>query len=148
MEGENFVIWRAATDLRNASRITHRIRMRPAVLRRMQLVGAYKDCQLTDPQPSQNAVDLKKATTSGVIAAQQRPEDRDHEILECYCELDIPGFEHKQDGQETGLPLPYRVTIEKTSREILEIRRNWDEGDEECQAKRFFVLRSEERRVG
>jgi hypothetical protein len=63
----------------------------------------------------------------------------DRLLYECYCDLDIPGFEHKLNGKETGLPIPYRVTIDKSSRQILEITRNWKEGDEQCMKRKTFV---------
>jgi hypothetical protein len=67
------------------------------------------------------------------------PEDMDREIYECYCEIDLKGFEHKEDGELTGLALPYRVTIDRDSRQILEIRRWWEEKDETFTRKEVFV---------
>jgi hypothetical protein len=55
------------------------------------------------------------------------PNDRDREIYECYCELDVQGFEHKHKGRESGLEIPYRVTIDVSTKEILSIVRNYDE---------------------
>ena len=78
------------------------------------------------------------------MCSSDLPEDRDREIYECYCELDIRGFEHKFKGKETGLEIPYRVTIDVSSREILSIVRNYDEPTEECasplpEARKTFV---------
>ena len=66
-------------------------------------------------------------------------EDRDHEIFECYCELDLPGFEHETSGEPDGLAVPYKVAIHKESREVLEVRRNWNKDDEMCLPKTYFV---------
>ena len=59
------------------------------------------------------------------------PQNREREIYECYCELDIQGFEHKQDKEITGLQIPYIVTIDKSSRKALAVVRNFDEDDQE-----------------
>jgi hypothetical protein len=91
-------------------------------MRRMQILGVYRDVPLTRPAPQANAVDSKLATVTGISITSQREEDQEYTVFECYCELNIPGFEHKRDGNDTGLPLPYRVTIDKDSRTILEIR--------------------------
>lgn len=141
VHGDKMIVPTTATDLKNAGRVTHQIEMRRSVMRRMQILGVYRDVALTDPLPTAlNAVDQKKASIEGKDPSPQRPEDQDYTVYECYCELDIPGFEHEIDGDASGLPLPYRVTIDETSREILEIRRNWDEDDEDQQAQIPFVL--------
>lgn len=139
VDATDLIVSDAVTDLRNAARITHQISMRHSTLRRMQILGVYRDVDLVLPPPGdQNAVKDKIDSVQG-ISRSQRPQDQPYTIYECYCELDIPGFEHEEDGEPTGLPLPYRVTIEKDSRQILEIRRNWKEDDPDFQAKIPFV---------
>lgn len=139
VDATDLIVSDAITDLRNASRITHQISMRKSTMRRMQILGVYADVDLTAPQPDTNAVKEKIAKVQGVSLRLDRPQDQPFTVYECYCELDIQGFEHKEKGKSTGLPLPYRVTIEKDSRKILEIRRNWDEQDADYQAKIPFV---------
>jgi hypothetical protein len=142
VDATDLIVSDMITDLRNAGRITHQITMRQSTMKRMQILGVYRDVELErDPQPKQNAVQDKIDRVQGIQSRKQdRPQDSPYQIYECYCELDIPGFEHKDDkGKETGLPLPYRVTIETTSREILEIRRNWKEDDSDYLAKIPFV---------
>jgi hypothetical protein len=137
---EDFIVSNALTDLSNAGRITHRIKMRPSVLKRMQILGVYRDVALGDPAPSTDAnpVDQAKANIAGTEITTPDPRDTDYELYECYCELDLDEFAPaKFKGK--GLPLPYRVTLEKESYKILEIRRNWREDDEECLAREFFV---------
>jgi hypothetical protein len=127
----NFIVSNAATDLRNSGRYTHVITMRPSVLKRMQLAGAYRDVSLTTPSgPTPNPVTETVADIQGVQVVSQQTEDRDYTIYECYCELDIRGFEDKKAREKTGLALPYRVVIDKDSQQVLEIRRNWKEEDE------------------
>jgi hypothetical protein len=139
VDAEDLIVSNAATDMYNAARITHRIKMRRSILRRMQISGAYLDIDLSLPMIEENnPVDKKKEEIAGVKQTMQRPEDRDYEIYECYCELDLDEFAPKQ-FKGKGLPLPYIVVLEKESRKILSIRRNWDEDDEECMAKRYFV---------
>lgn len=129
VDAKDLIASNTITDLRNAGRITHRIDMRRSTMKRMQLLGVYRNIDLQDPAPEPDQVTRKIAETQGTQPTPQRPEDQDYELYECYCELDLPGFEHRENGEITGLPLPYRVTIDKHSRQILEIRRNWSEDD-------------------
>jgi hypothetical protein len=139
VDATDLIVSDTVTDLRNAQRITHQISMRYSTMKRMQILGVYRDCDLSIPTPADpNSVKDKINQVQG-ISPSTRPQDQPYTVYECYCELDIPGFEHKEDGKVTGLPLPYRVTVEKDSRQILEIRRNWKEGDEDFQAKIPFV---------
>lgn len=137
---EDFIVSNALTDLRNAARITHRITMRQSVMRRMQLLGVYLDIDLGAPIDNGNTDPVKeaKADTMGVQLRSSRPEDAEYELYECYCELELDEFAPPQ-FRGKGLPLPYRVTIERITQTILEIRRNWNEDDKECAAKEFFV---------
>lgn len=139
VDGGDLIIPSNATDLRNAGRITHQIDMRQSTMRRMQILGVYRDIPLTKPSPEPDALEQKKADLAGMQITNLREEDLTYTVYESYCELDIPGFEHKEDGKITGLPLPYRVTLDKDSRAVLEIRRNWQEDDADFQAKIPFV---------
>lgn len=142
VDAKDLIVSDAATDMRNSRRVTHQIMMKPSTLRRMQLAGAYRDIALMTPNPANlNAVDQEIANTQGIDPISAiREDDRDYTIYECYCELDIKGYEDKKgNGELTGLALPYRVVIDKDSTRILEIRRNWAEGDEAKLAKLIFV---------
>lgn len=138
---EDFIVSNAFSDLTNMPRITQRVMMRPSVLRRMQLVKAYRDIELADPSDNSTTADevkQQKADIVGVDISVNETEDLDYEIYECYCELELDDFAPEQfKGQ--GLPLPYKVVIAKESEKILEIRRNWQEDDQECTAKEYFV---------
>jgi hypothetical protein len=139
IDAGDLIISNAATDIRNSGRVTHRIKMRQSVLKRMQILGVYRDVELSKPQfTTLNEIEKKKEEISGVSSNLTRPKDRDYEIYETYCELDLEEFAPKK-FKGKGLPLPYRVTIEKESRQVLDIRRNWAEDDEECLAKQYFV---------
>lgn len=139
VDAEDLIVSNAATDLQNCGRVTHKIKMRKSILKRMQIAGGYRDVPLGQAQPERpTEVDVKKAEIAGQKTQSKRPEDEDYTVFECYCELDLDKFAPKQ-FKGKGLPLPYRVTIEKDSRQVLSIIRNWDENDEQCLAKRFFV---------
>jgi hypothetical protein len=139
VDAADIIVLNTATDLANAPRLTHRIKMRKSVMKRMMLLGVYRRIDLPDPVPESNVVDDKKEEVSGTSSTEkERPQDAPHQVYECYCELDLPQFAPAQ-FEDSGVPLSYRVAIEKDSREVLEIRRNWEEDDPECLAKRVFV---------
>ena len=137
---EDFIVSNALTDLGNAQRMTHRSKMKPSTLRRLQIMGVYRDVHLGQPTQSDqpNAVEQVKAEVMGTQVALQDPKDADHIILECYCELELDEYAPRQ-FKGKGLRLPYRVTMEKDSRKVLEIRRNWKESDKQCMPREFFV---------
>ena len=141
VDADDLIVNNAATDLSNASRATHRIYMRPSTVKRMQILGAYKDISLSTPkQVTLDSAQLEMKAQQGIAANQMNPEDRDREIYECYCELDIVGFEHTRNGKETGLEIPYRVTIDVSSRQVLSIVRNYDEDTAELpESRQNFV---------
>ena len=140
VDAEDLIVNNAATDLSNAKRITHRVYMRPSVVRRMQILGVYKDIDLHTPNMAQlDSVQLEKRSQEGIAVSVTNPDDRDREIYECYCELDIQGFHHKFKGKVTGLEIPYRVTIDASSKKILSIVRNYDEEGELPEARQNFV---------
>jgi len=141
VDADDLIVNNAATTLTDAKRITHRVYMRPSTVRRLQILGVYRDIDLMTPSmENPDAVQREKASQQGISVDSKDPEDRDREIYEIYCELDIRGFEHKYKGKETGLEIPYRVTIDVSSREILSIVRNYneptgEEGDELPEAR-------------
>ena len=143
IDAEDLIVNNAATDLDSAKRITHRILMKPSVVKRMQILGAYRDVALSEPgEPKLNAAQEERNAQQGISNTVMNHEDRDREIYECYCELDIKGFEHTWKGEASGLEVPYRVTIDVSSRQILSIVRNYDEPEEPTDlptARKVFV---------
>jgi hypothetical protein len=141
VDADDLIVNNAATDLQNARRVTHRVMMRPSTVKRLQILGVYRDVELSTPmQAETNSVQREKNAIEGVSDTVMRPDDRDREIYECYCELDVFGFEHKWKGKETGLEIPYRVTIDASTKEILSIVRNYDEDSSELpEARQNFV---------
>lgn len=135
----DLIVTNTATSLENAARKTHRIRMRPALMKRMQYVGAYRDVELQTPTDNVTGIEQKTANIQGIKPTTDRQQDTDHTVYECSCEVDMPGDRHMERGKATGLPRPYIVTIERDSRQILEIRRNWVDGDDLFTERRRFV---------
>jgi len=128
VDAEDLIVNNSATDLRNAKRVTHKVMMRASTVKRLQILGVYRDIDLGTPvEPDKDSAQREKDAIEGVKDVATNPLDRDREIYECYCELDIPGFEHKYKGKISGLEIPYRVTIDVSTKEILSIVRNYDE---------------------
>jgi len=141
VDADDLIVNNNATDLQNAKRITHRTFMRPSTVKRLQILGVYKDVPLSTPKARDpDSYKREKNAQQGIASDDGRPEDRDREIYECYCELDIPGFEHSWKGKDTGLEIPYRVTIDVSSKEVLSIVRNYDEDTAQLpEARQNFV---------
>lgn len=135
----DLIVNNTATSLENCGRKTHRIKMRPSVMKRMQFVGAYRDVELQMPVEDITGIERKTKLIQGTKVTNDRQQDVDYTVYECSCEVDMPGDRHKSKGKETGLPRPYIVTIERDTRQILEIRRNWVEEDELFTERRRFV---------
>lgn len=139
VDAEDLIVSNSSIDLRSTTRITHRIKMPKSYLKRMQILGVYADVDLMTPQmPKIDPVQQEKGEIEGINLDNKKPEDMNYEIYESYCELELDDYAPEQFKKQ-GLPLPFRVTIEKTSRKILSIVRNWNEDDDQCLPKRFFV---------
>lgn len=139
VDAKDIIISAGATDLQNAARVTHQIITRPSRMKRLQLAGIYRNVPLGQPTASElNEVDEKLAAIEGISPRIDRPEDQPYTVYECYCELDLDEYAPKQ-FKGKGVPLPYRVTLEKDSRQVLEIRRNWREEDPQCMRRKIFV---------
>jgi hypothetical protein len=141
VDADDLIVNNSATDLANAKRITHRVLMKPSTVKRLQILGVYRDIDLSQAKERDlDAVQRAKNNQQGISDESRNPENRDREIYEIYCELDIRGFEHKYKGKPSGLEIPYRVTIDVSSKQILSIVRNYDEDDQELpEARVNFV---------
>lgn len=142
IDADDLIVNQSATDLANAQRVTHRVYMRPSTLKRMQILGAYRDIELGDAvTPQADALQAEEKAQQGLSDnSLRRPMDRERELYECCCELDIAGFEHKHNGKVTGLAIPYVATIDVSSRQALSIVRRFDEDTKELPvARQRFV---------
>ena len=127
-----------ASDLQSASRISHVIRMNTNDVRKFQAAGFYRDIDL-DPYESDDELRQKERQLMGI--EKSGADDQDCTILEIHTDLDLPGFEHVSplDGEQTGIKLPYIVTIDEGSSKILSLRRNWRPGDEFFRKIQYFT---------
>ena len=136
VKAENLIVSNEAADLMTAGRVTERIMVRNADVRRLQYMGWWRDVMLGTPQDTPTEIDRVVGQIEGIKPGPDLPADYRHTIYECRCDLDLPGLEHPG-----GLPLPYKVTIDKDSSQILDIRRNWKEGDDEdYKARQSYVM--------
>lgn len=122
VDAADLIVDANATDLVSARRVTHRIKMRDSIVARMMQAKVYRDVTLSPAsyQPDQDE-DIE-AEIQGMDNQPKRPEDNDRTIYECLCERDFG--EHPN-----GMPLPYKIVLDRDSQQILEIRRNWHDDD-------------------
>lgn len=132
---EDIVVPYGASDLESAERVTHVMRKTENELRVLQINGFYRDVDLGDPVNVLDEVEKKIAEKLGFRATS---DDR-YKILEIQTNLDLPGYEHEDDEGQTGIHLPYVVSIEKGTSTVLAIRRNWKEGDDTHQKRKHLV---------
>ena len=133
---EDIVVPYGASSIEQAERVTHVMRKTENELRRLQVSGFYRDVDLGTPDNVMDEVEKKIAEKLGFRASS---DDR-YKVLEMHVDLDLPGYEHKdEDGKVTGIALPYVVTIEKGSNTVLSIRRNWEPDDDTHQKRQHFV---------
>jgi hypothetical protein len=133
---EDVVVPYGASNIQTAERVTHVMRKTENELRKLQVAGFYRDIELGDPVDSFDEVEKKIAEKMGFRASS---DDR-YKILEMHVDMDLPGYEDKdEDGEPTGIALPYVVTIEKGTQNVLAIRRNWNPDDENKQKRNHFV---------
>ena len=133
---EDIVVPYGASSLDNAERVTHKMRKTKNELRRLQVAGFYRDIDLGDPVRVLDEVDRAKTKDGGLSAIT----DNRFQLLEIHVDLDLAGHEDTdKDGEQTGIALPYVITIEKGTSTILAIRRNWLEEDPLKMRRQHFV---------
>ena len=133
---EDIVVPYGASDLETAERVTHVMRKTSNDLKKLQVSGFYRDIELEEPSGYLDEVEKKIAEKMGLSASY---DDR-YKILEMHVDLDLPGYEDKdKDGKPTGIALPYVVTLEKSTGEVLAIRRNYHPDDDLKRKRNHFV---------
>jgi hypothetical protein len=131
--GEDLVINYMATDIESADRITHIIKTNGNDIRKQQLQGFYRDIELATGQVDTDDVADKVDELEG-SEKNYASGDEEHIILEMHVNADVPGFE-----DDTGVKLPYIISVDQYSREVLSIKRNWKEGDPNFAKNNYFV---------
>jgi hypothetical protein len=133
---EDIVVPYGASSLQTAPRVTHVMRKTENELRKLQVAGFYRDVDLGEPSHTIEEVEKKIAEKMGFNATM---DDR-YQLLEMHVDVDLPGYEDVDDeGEPTGIALPYVVTIERGTGTILAIRRNWNPDDKTKQKRQHFV---------
>ena len=134
---EDLVVPYSATSLEEAESIIHVIKMNANELRKLQVSGFYKDIDLGTPAYHEDEVTEEKQDLGGVSTTNK---DEIFTLLECHVELDLDGFQDMgEDGEPTGIKLPYIVTVEEGSGEVLSIKKNYTEGDPLKKRRDYFV---------
>jgi hypothetical protein len=124
---EDIYIPYGASSVATSERITHSMRKTKNEVKKLQYAGFYRDVDLGEPTKQIDEIQKRKDDDSGFSSSY---DDR-FNILEMQVELDLPGFEDTdEEGEPTGIALPYVITLEKSSGTVLAIRRNWDEYDD------------------
>ena len=124
---EDLVVAYGASDLASCGRFTHVMKKTSNEVRKLQHIGFYRDIDLDDPEMEYN--DIQKAYDDIQGEDPSAEYDDRYTILEIHIEIELEGDEDKQGGEATGIALPYVISIDKQSGQVLAIRRNWVEGD-------------------
>jgi len=133
---EDIILPYGATDLDTCYRVTHVMRKTKNEIVKLQQAGFYCDVELPDPSKEQTNIQKAKDKETGFSDLN----DERYIIYECHVDLDLDGYKDKNaDGEETGIALPYVVTLIKGTNEVLAVRRNWKEDDELRLKRQHFV---------
>ena len=133
---EDVIVPYGASSLMTAERVTHVMRKTKNELKKLQAAGFYRDVDLGEPQNIMSDVEKKKATQQGYKAL----DDDRYQFLEICTDWDIEGLEDlDENGEETGIGVPYVITIDRGTNKVLAIRRNWEEDDDKKIRRCHFV---------
>jgi hypothetical protein len=135
---DDLIVPYTATSLDDAEAIIHRIKISENELRKQQVAGFYRDVELKAGHDNLSDVEKKELELEGTVKTGR--DDDIFTLLECHVNLDLEGFEDVgPDGEPTGIKLPYIVTLEENSREVLSIRRNYEQNDPKKSKIQYFV---------
>ena len=133
---EDIVVPYGASSLEGAERVTHVMRKTKNEITKLMEAGFYMNVDIGEPTHQLDDIEKQKAEEMGLSALH---DDR-FRLLEMNVDLDLKGFEHtNKKGEMTGIALPYVITVEKGTNQILAIRRNWYEGDKLHLKRQHFV---------
>jgi len=134
---DDLVVPYTATSLDDAEAIIHMVKMSENELRKQQVGGFYRDIELNPSYVNESESEKKERELDGTKKGR---DEKVFTLLECHVNLDIDGFNDvNAEGEPTGIKLPYIVTIEEGSKEILSIRRNYEIGDPTKSKINYFV---------
>jgi len=135
---DDLIVPYTATSLDDAEAIIHRVKISKNELRKQQVAGFYLDIELGDPRQVEDDVEKKERELEG----QRKTQDDDvYTLLECHVNLDVEGFEDQdpQTGEPSGIKIPYIVTVDEATRNVLAIRRNYEIGDPDKNKIPYFT---------
>ena len=132
---EDIIISYGASSIEMAERISHRMFKTKNEIRKLQVAGFYRDVELGEPTKTTDEIQERKNKETGFNSLN---DDR-FELFECHINLDLEGYEDKEDGKETGIEIPYVVTVIGGTGEILAVRRNYHENDATKARRDHFV---------
>jgi hypothetical protein len=132
---EDIIISYGASSIEMAERISHRMFKTKNEIRKLQVAGFYRDVELGEPTKTTDEIQERKNKETGFNSLN---DDR-FELFECHINLDLEGYEDKEDGEETGIEIPYVVTVIGGTGEILSVRRNYHEDDPTKARRDHFV---------
>jgi hypothetical protein len=132
---EDIVLPYGTTEMDTCYRITHVMRKTKNEILKLQQAGFYRDIELSEPDKSISDIQKAKDKETGFSDLN----DERYTLYECHVDLDLKGFEDEEDGEKTGIMLPYVVTLIKGTNDVLAIRRNWNEDDPLKLKRQHFV---------
>jgi hypothetical protein len=133
---EDLIVPYGATSLMTAERVTHVMRKTKNEIRKLQVAGFYRDVDLGEPVQIMSDIEKKKANQQGYKAL----DDDRYQLLEVHTDWDLEGLEDlDENGEPTGIAIPYVITIDRGTQEVLGIRRNWEEDDKRKFKRNHFA---------
>ena len=132
---EDIILPYGTTEMDTCYRITHVMRKTKNEIIKLQQAGFYRDVELSGPDKSISDIQKAKDKETGFSDIN---DDR-YTLYECHVDLDLKGFEDEEDGEPTGIMLPYVVTLIRGTNDVLAIRRNWEESDPLKLKRQHFV---------
>jgi len=132
---EDIILPYGTTEMDTCYRITHVMRKTKNEILKLQQAGFYRDIELSEPDKSISDIQKAKDKETGFSDLN----DERYTLYECHVDLDLKGFEDEEDGEPTGIMLPYVVTLIKGTNDVLAIRRNWEEDDPLKLKRQHFV---------
>ena len=134
---DDLIVPYSANSLEDAEAVIHVIKISENELRKQQVSGFYKDVELGNPPVTENQLEDKKLELEGI--AKDGQEDQ-YTLYEIHTNLDLEGYEDMgEDGEPTGIKLPYVVTISQAGNKVLSIRRNYNPKDPLKRKINYFV---------
>jgi len=132
---EDVIISYGASSIETAERVSHRMYKTKNEIRKLQVAGFYRDVEIGEPQRTKDEIEEHKNKETGFNSLN---DDR-YELYECHVNLDLEGYEDKEDGEPTGIAIPYVITVLGTTGTVLAVRRNYYEDDPTKARRDHFV---------